>query len=71
MAVNGDLAKEAAGLPQQWDWRNIEGVNFVSSVRNQGENHFLIYWFSYLFFPNFNLGAHIKRNWVSVAESYF
>lgn len=52
MPVNADLAKKATALPKQWDWRNVEGVNFVSPVRNQGESQFLylfIYLISYLF----------------------
>lgn len=59
MPVDAILAKKAAALPLQWDWRNIEGLNFVSPVRNQGESHFLsVFEF---FFPNFHLSAHIKR----------
>ncbi|XP_072248700.1 dipeptidyl peptidase 1 [Leuresthes tenuis] len=33
--VKADLAKMAAGLPERWDWRNVDGVSFVSPVRNQ------------------------------------
>lgn len=33
--VTSDLAKMAAALPQHWDWRKVNGVSFVSPVRNQ------------------------------------
>ncbi|XP_014325848.1 dipeptidyl peptidase 1 [Xiphophorus maculatus] len=33
--VEAGLAKMAAALPEHWDWRNVDGVSFVSPVRNQ------------------------------------
>lgn len=32
--INGDSAADA--LPAQWDWRDVNGVNYVGPVRNQG-----------------------------------
>lgn len=37
--VEVDVAKMAAALPEHWDWRDVDGVNFVSPVRNQGNPH--------------------------------
>jgi len=32
-----NLLRSSAGfLPESWDWRNIDGVNYVPKVRNQG-----------------------------------
>lgn len=43
--VKAELAKMAAALPEHWDWRNVDGVNFVSPVRNQGDLHFWTHGF--------------------------
>jgi cathepsin C len=34
--VTAEIQKIADALPDSFDWRNVNGVNFVSPIRNQG-----------------------------------
>ena len=34
---SAEVKKIADSLPPVWDWRDVDGIDFVGPVRNQGE----------------------------------
>ena len=46
--ASAEVKKAAQALPASWDWRNVDGIDFVGPVRNQGGERDVIN--SYMFF---------------------
>ena len=34
--LSDELKQKVQALPDEWDWRNVNGVSYVPDVRNQG-----------------------------------